>query len=165
MRHILTAVAALALASVAACSSSSRHTTGASTPPSAPPASSTTTALSGSVVLELDAFEDTTQHQSAADASRAGHLDAGDLCDGAGDYQGVTAGLTVAVTSNGRTVGQGTLGAGEVANYDDIAACEMTYDVEVPPNLGTYTIVVGSWATKTVTTSQLASAVDIQVGG
>jgi hypothetical protein len=141
------------LAACAACSSS--H--------AAPAASPSTTAgvtLSGTVVLEVTDFTDTTVGSSTAVAA----MHVGDPCTGTGAYTTATAGLTVAVTGpGGKSLGAGALDAGTIANYpsnsNGIVSCELKFTTTVPAGAGTYTVTVGSFGSKTVTASGLGAVV------
>lgn len=157
MRTRLASVIALAATAAAIGGCSATTPAASADAASAAPTTAAAATLNGLVVLPVPDFEVTDVKTTAIDA-----MNAGDQCDGVGDYQQVTAGLSVAVTgAAGQQLATTTLYPGTIANYPDddsgFAACEFTISASVASDAGTYTVTVGSFGKATYTLSQLGS--------
>lgn len=147
-RAVVCTTAVTAAALLVSCS-------GTSAPAGGTAAGSQPIPLAGSVLLHVPNFKDGTTGSS----TDVGAMSPGDPCTGTGADSGVAQSLAVAVTGTaGQSLANLPLGSGSVsAAADGTTTCTFTFAGSVPSGGGTYTIAVGSFASKTFTLSQLGS--------
>jgi hypothetical protein len=147
-RAVVCTTAVTAAALVVSCS-------GNSAPGGGTAAGSQPIPLAGSVLLHAPDFKD----GATGSSTDVGSMNPGDPCTGTGADSGVAQGLAVAVAgAAGQNLANLPLGSGSVSDAaDGTTTCTFTFAGSVQSGAGTYTIAVGSLASKTFTLSQLGS--------